>query len=99
MDIFSFLYAGLICYFHWEAILISEIATRVTRIPFNNMKEVYESDYKVLAMPGSFQWESFKYGNELRRKIFAEKMKPYENEYKKFGNTLVPINCVRLLLF
>ena len=83
----SFLYAGLICYFHWEAMLISEIATRVTRIPINNMKDILESDYKVLTLgPGSFQWDSFKYGNELRKQIFADKMEPYEQDFKNLGN-------------
>ena len=83
----SFLYAGLICYFHWEAMLISEIATRVTRIPINNMKDIFESDYKVLTLgPGSVQWDSFKYGNELRKQIFAAKMEPYEQDFKNLGN-------------
>ena len=51
------------------------------------MQELIESDYKVFATPGSFQWDAFKYGNELRRKIFAERMEPYEEEYKEIGNT------------
>ena len=67
--------------------LISEIATRVTRIPINNMKDILEPDYKVLTLgPGSFQWDSFKYGNELRKQIFADKMEPYEQDYKNLGN-------------
>ena len=65
--------------------LISELATRVTQIPLNNLREVLESDYKVHAIPGSFPWASFKYGNELRQKIFAEKMEPFEDDYRKLG--------------
>ena len=85
----SFSWGGLLCYFHWEAMLISEIATRVTQNPFTNMQELSESDYKVFVPPGSFQWDAFKYGDELRQKMFAQKMEPYEEDFKELGNTAV----------
>ena len=51
------------------------------------MQELLESDYRVFATPGSFQWDAFKYGNELRQRIFAERMEPYEEDYRQIGNT------------
>ena len=92
----SFLFGGLLCYFHWEAMLISEIATRVTRKPFNNMQEVLESDYKVIAIPGSYTWDVFKYGNELRQKIFAEKMEPFEQDNKELGKMKIKSTVAKL---
>ena len=66
--------------------LISDLATRVPQIPIKNMKDISESDYKVLTVgPGSVPWDSFKYGNELRKKFFAEKMEPFQQDFKKLG--------------
>ena len=53
------------------------------------MQELSESDYKVFVPPGSFQWDAFKYGNELRQKMFAQKMEPYEEDFKELGNIAV----------
>ena len=92
----SFLFGGLLCYFHWEAMLISEIATRVTRKPLNSMQEVLESDYKVIAPPGTYQWDVFKYGNELRQKIFAEKMEPFEQDNKELGKMKIKSTVAKL---
>ena len=78
----SFLIGGLICYFHWEAMLISHVAERVVRMPFNNMQELYESDYKLSSPPGSTNWDDFKYGNTLWKRIFKDQLEPFEDEYK-----------------
>ena len=75
----SFLLGGLLCYFHWEAMLISYLAQRVTPIPFTNMQELYDSDYILAVPPGTSQYDSFKYGNELLKKIYKEKLEPVPN--------------------
>ena len=79
----SFLFAGLLCYFHWEAMLISHVAMRVSRIPFNNMQELYDSDYKFATCPGTSVWDSFKYGNALWQRIYKDRLEPFEEEYQK----------------
>ena len=38
--VFSLLFFGTIMYLHWEAMLISYLATRVTVLPFNNVPEI-----------------------------------------------------------
>ena len=70
----SFLLGGLLCYFHWEAMLISYLAQRVTPIPFTNMQELYDSDYILATTPGTSNYDSFKYGNELWKKIYKDKL-------------------------
>ena len=72
----SFLFGGLLCYFHWEAMLISYLAQRVTPMPFTNMQELYDSDYILGASPGSSNYDSFKYGSELWKKIYKDKLEP-----------------------
>ena len=62
--------------------LISHVAMRVSRIPFNNMQELYDSDYKFATCPGTSVWDSFKYGNALWQRIYKDKMEPFEEEYK-----------------
>ena len=56
--------------------LISYLAQRVTRVPFNNMEEFYDSDYRLSTLPGSSYWDSFEFGNELWRKIHKNKLEP-----------------------
>ena len=51
-------------------------------MPFNNMQELYDSDYNIMAPPGTSHWDSFKYGNTLWQRIYKDKMEPFEKEYK-----------------
>ena len=51
-------------------------------MPFKNMQEMYDLDYKFFVEPGSSHWDAFKYGNDLRKKIYKEKLEPFEGEYK-----------------
>ena len=78
----SFLIGGLLCYFHWEAMLISHVAMRVTKMPFNNMHELLDSDYNFNTAPGTSFWDAFKYGNTLWQRIYKVKLEPFEEEYK-----------------
>ena len=65
---------GLLCYFHWEAMLISYLAKIVTPVPFSNMQELYKSDYRLTTKAGSSYFDAFKNGNELWQLIYREKL-------------------------
>ena len=65
---------GLLCYFHWEAMLISYLAKIVIPVPFSNMQELYKSDYQFTTLAGSAFSDSFKNGNELWQLIYTEKL-------------------------
>ena len=56
--------------------LISYLAQRVIPIPFTNMQELYNSDYRLANNPGSSAWDSFKFGNKLLKEIYLRKMDP-----------------------
>ena len=62
--------------------LISHVAMRVTQMPFKNMQELYDSDYKFLAPPGTSNWDAFKNGDALWQTIFKAKLEPFEEDYK-----------------
>ena len=84
---YSFFLGGLLCYFHWEAMLISYVAMRPTRMPFNNMPELLDSDYSLMTTPGTSNWDAFKYGNVLWQRIYEDKLAPFEEHYKLYYNT------------
>ena len=63
--------------------LISHVAMRVSPMPFSNMQELLDSDYKLWTPPGSSNWDSFKYGNSLWQRIYDDKLEPFEEEYKE----------------
>ena len=66
----SFMLSGLLIYFHWEAMLISYLATRTVIYPFSNLQEMYESDFQFYTLPNSAMWDSFKHGDDLWKKIY-----------------------------
>ena len=66
--------------------LMSYLAMRVTILPFHNMQQLYRSDYKLTTVPGSAFWDAFKYGDDLWKRIYRDKLKPFE-EYNKIHAT------------
>ena len=76
--LFSFLLGGVIIYWHWEAMLISNLATRVTPLPFHDLRGLHDSDYSLFVYPGSAVWDTVKFGDGLRQDIFKAKLEPYQ---------------------
>ena len=76
----SFMVGGLLCYFHWKAMLISYLSKIVISIPFSNMQELYNSDYQVSTLAGSSYIDAFKYGNNLWQLIFKEKLEKVDQD-------------------
>ena len=59
--LFSLLFFGTIMYLHWEAMLISYLATRVTVLPFNGVPDlVRKSQFRIIVTPGSSYEDDFK---------------------------------------
>ena len=81
---FSLLAGGLLVYFHWEAKLISYLALRTPSFLFENLQEVYKSDYQFFTIPGSSMWDSFKHGDELWQRIYRDKMEPNTEWYEQY---------------
>ena len=77
--------------------LMSYLAMRVTRMPFNNIQELYESTFTLTTVPGSSFWDSFKYGDDLWQRIYKEKLEAFE-EYNIFHTSTKEKHIQWLLL-
>ena len=89
--------SGVLIYFHWEAMLISYLATRTVIYPFNNLQELYESDFQFFTLPNSAMWDSFKYGDDLWQKIFKDMFEPNTEWYNEYaGSTEKQIEWILL---
>ena len=75
--------------------MISYLATRVTPLPFRDLRGLYKSDYSLFVYPGSAVWDTFRYGSQLRQDIFKAKLEPYEDEYVTYKDR--PSQIARLM--
>ncbi len=87
------LYFGMFTYWHWEAMLISYLATRVIVLPFNDLRGlVEESDFRIALIPGSSYEDAFKTStNPLWQRAWTEKLEPYLEEYVPFQRSMITI--------
>lgn len=85
----SILISSALIYWHWEAMLVSYLATRKTQLPFKNLKEMYEkTDFRLALIPDTSFEDKFKYSpNELWRQIYAQRLAPHLDEYSQFMNS------------
>ena len=85
--------ASLLLYWHWEAMLISYLATRKIVLPFDNMEGLVKtSNYKIAIVPGTNAENIFKYStDEWWQKAWTERIEPYLQNYagiKKFQDLM-----------
>ena len=78
--------ASVLLYWHWEAMLISYLATRVIVLPFNNIDElVKKSSFKIALNPGSSYEDAFKFATEPSwQKAWKERIEPDLQDYYGF---------------
>jgi hypothetical protein len=58
---FSLLLGGAMIYWHWEAMVISYLATRVIVLPFTSISELLDkSNFLIALQPGSSYEDAFK---------------------------------------
>jgi hypothetical protein len=73
----------MLFYWHWEAMLISQLAIKVTVLPFNSIAQLLQSEYRLYVSPGSANEDDFKYStNPVTQEAWTRKIKPYLEEYK-----------------
>ena len=82
--------ASALLYWHWEAMLVSYLATRKTVLPFNTLSEMYENtDFRLALIPSTSFEDSFKYSTDpLWQKIFKERLQPHLQEYSDYPDHL-----------
>ena len=76
--------ASVLLYWHWEAMLISYLATRVIVLPFNNIPElISESQFRIALTPGSSYEDDFKTATDPDWVIaWNDRVKPHLDEFK-----------------
>ena len=61
LALFSLLFFGTMMFWHWEAMLISYLATRVKVMPFNDIADlVSNTDFRIILEPGTAMEDAFK---------------------------------------
>jgi hypothetical protein len=76
----------MIFYWHWEAMLISQLATRVTVLPFNSIAQLVQtSEYRLFVAHDSSNEDDFKHStNPVMQQAWTKKIEPYLEEYKAY---------------
>ena len=97
--VFSLLFFGTIMYLHWEAMLISYLATRVTILPFSNVPElISKTNFRIILTPGSSYEDDFKTAIDPDWKIaWNERVKPHLDEFKVDGKPVDVSVFIKLL--
>jgi len=86
-----FLVASALIWWHWEAKLISFLSSRKTNMPFSTLEEMYQrTDFRLALIPATSYEDNFKYSNDpIWKAIYAERLQPYLEEYKKYPNDMI----------
>ena len=59
------MFGGTFVFWHWEAMLISYLATRVVVLPFNSLVQlVGDTDINIALSPSTSYEDSFRYSKE-----------------------------------
>ena len=86
LALFSILFFGTMIFWHWEAMLISYLATRVIVLPFNNIPElVSNTQLRILVRPGTSHEDYFKFSqNPDWQTAWIDRVQPHLEEHMDF---------------
>ena len=86
----SILLCAALLFWHWEAMLVSYLATRKTVMPFTTVTDMYLStNFRLALIPSTTFEDNFKYSKEpLWQEIYKERIQPYLTEYSSYENYL-----------
>ena len=82
--------ASALIYWHWEAMLVSYLATRKTVLPFGSLQEMYSNTpFRLALIPSTTYEDNFKYSRDpLFKNIYEERIKPHLEDYSSYENYL-----------
>ena len=80
------MFAGIVIYYYWEAMLISYLSTRFISLPFTNIRGLVEnSDFKIALIKGTAFEDAFKLSTDpIWQKAYSERIEPYLDQYAPF---------------
>ena len=87
---FSLLFGGTFIFWHWEAMLVSYLSTRLIVLPFNNLQELINlPNYLIAFRPGGSYEDDFKLSKSpLYQQAWKTKIEPYIDKYSKAPKTI-----------
>ena len=89
LAILSLLFFGTLMFWHWEAMLISYLATRVIVMPFTDIAElVSNTDYRIILTPSSSHESAFKFSqNPDWQKAWIDRVQPHLEEHRGLSSS------------
>ena len=84
---------GMLIHYHWDAELITNLATRKIFIPFRNLDELLEkTSYSLVIGRGTSHLDSFRYAHDsVRRTLWAERIEPRLDDLPLYKDLITTI--------
>ena len=81
---------GMVVFWHWEAMLISHLSTRLIQWPFKHMHELLtKTDYRVLVTVGTSLEDFFKLSRDpIIQDVWSNRIQPYIDEPAWIGHSI-----------
>ena len=78
-------------FWHWEAMLISYLATRVTVLPFYTLTGLLKtSDFRIALNPGSSYEDAFKLSKDPTwQEAWINRIQPYLDDYRNESSRMI----------
>ena len=83
LALFSLLFFGTMMFWHWEAMLISYLATRVISLPFKDIPDlVSNTEFRIILRPGTTFEDSFKTSTDKNwQAAWTDRVQPHLEEH------------------
>ena len=81
--LFSLLFFGTMIFWHWEAMLISYLATRVISLPFKDIPDlVSNTQFRIILKPGTSFEDAFKTSPDQNWQVaWTDRVQPHLEEH------------------
>ena len=91
--LFSLLFFGTMMIWHWEAMLISYLATRIISLPFKDIPDlVSNTDFGIILRPGTAFEDAFKTSHDqIWQTAWTDRVQPHLEEHVGFSLHTVKI--------
>ena len=86
ISLFSLIFFGTMIFWHWEAMLISYLATRVISLPFQDIPDlVANTQFRIILMPGTSYEDDFKTSTDPTwQTAWTDRVQPHLEEHDGF---------------
>jgi hypothetical protein len=86
LALFSLLFFGTMIFWHWEAMLISYLATRVISLPFKDIPDlVSNTQFRIILRPGTSSEDAFKTSPDQNWQVaWTDRVQPHLEEHVGF---------------